>query len=109
MRKNSYVLSVICILLMAVSLVIGLYYFDAFRSHTKYVGYFVLSFIGFMETLLAGLSLGFCLKGNKGGAALVTYISTVVLSIPILLLVVFWLMFWILYFAGLQLLPPPQR
>lgn len=109
MRKNSYVLSVICILLMAVSLVIGLYYFDAFRSHTKYVGYFVLSFIGFTETLLAGLSLGFCLKGNKGGAALITYISTVVLSIPILLLAVFWLMFWILYFAGLQLLPPSQR
>ncbi len=105
MKKDCIIRNAIIILLMLISIVIAVYYLLAYLRHTQDTVILAFSLLGFAESLFSGLSLSFCWKHRVDGLALSIYAISVILAIPVLLVATVWL----LYIAGLQLLPPPQR
>lgn len=105
MKKDCIIRNAIFILLMLISIIVAVYYFLAYLLHTQDTVNLAFSLMGFAESLFAGLSLSLCWKRRVDGLALSIYAITIILAIPVLLVTIIWL----LYFAGLQFLPPPQR
>ena len=105
MKNVKIVVSSICVLLIVLGLVFATHYFNVYISDARYCIYLVFAIFAFVESMFAGLSFCFYLKGMKNRFVLITYIVSVFFAIPVL----FCTTFWILYFAGIQLLPPPQQ
>jgi hypothetical protein len=55
--------------------------------------------------MFTGLSFCFYFKGVKNRFVLITYVASFILAIAVL----FCATVWVLYFAGIQLLPPAQQ
>lgn len=105
MKIDRIIRNAIIILLMLISIVAAVYYLLTYLRHTQDTVNLAFSLLGFVESLFSGLSLSFCWKHRADGLALSIYVISAILAIPVLLVATVWL----LYMAGLQLLPPPQR
>ena len=105
MKKEKIIVSSICILLIVLGLVFAIHYFNVYISNTRYSIYLVFAIFAFVESVFTGLSFCFYFKGVKNRFVLITYVASFVLAIAVL----FCATVWILYFAGIQILPPAQR
>ena len=105
MKKEKILVSALCVLLIVLGLVFAIHYFNVYIGNTRYSIYLIFAIFAFVESLFTGLSFCFYLKGMKNRFVLITYIVSFILAIAVL----FCAIVWILYFAGIQLLPPAQQ
>ncbi len=105
MKKDKAFISLICVSLIVLGFVFAIYYFKAYVSNTRHIIYFIFSLFSIAESLFTGFSYYLYLRGLKKSFVIIIYIISAFLTIPILLFT----MFWVLYFVGLQIVPPPQQ
>ena len=102
---NKAITTAICALMIILGLVLAIFYYSFCQSNSGDVGYFVFALLCFAESLFAAFSLYFYLRNVKNRASVLLYTLSVLFAIPVLLAAGIWL----LYFLGVQFLPPPQR
>ena len=105
MKKERTFISSIYILLIVLGLIFASVYFNFYISNTRHVIYFVFALLAVAESLFVGLSFCFYLRGLKNRFVIIIYVISIFLTIPILLFA----LFWVLYFAGIQIVPPSQQ
>lgn len=105
MKKERIIISLICIPLILLGLVFATHFLRAYVSDPRFSFALVFTLLAFAEALFTGLSYYLYLRNQEGTFAIIIYIMSAILTIPVVLCTAL----LILYFCGLQMIPPPQR
>lgn len=105
MKKSKLILSLILVCFIVLGIAFAVVYLQFYFSHNaRYILYVIVSLFALAESLFVCLSLYLYLKEIKNTFAIIVYIISGILAIPILMIT----MLWILVLLGMPIIPPQQ-